>query len=290
MQILTQPLRLRHEAVPIDTGLGYSRAGSTHSPDAALTHLHYHDSLEIGYCYGGSGVFIIDNKILPFSEGAASIIFPHEIHIARSSRDHESHWKFINIDPAVLLGRSNPDAAFLFPAENPGIRGIVDAGDACGLNVLVRELVEESGRADGEGRLAMRGLALCLCARMLRTAPGAGPAGRRAQGSVRRISAALDLVLNHYARPIYISEMAAACGMGENAFRRAFTRAMGVAPNHYIQAFRIQMAAMQLLCSTLSILDIAYAVGYDTLSGFNRHFKNAMGVSPREYRRGATRE
>ena len=40
-----------------------------------------------------------------------------------------------------------------------------------------------------------------------------------------------------------------------------------------------------LLLSDESITQIALAVGYQDVSGFNRQFLNAFGVPPREYRR-----
>lgn len=30
-----------------------------------ITGLHYHNCLEIGYCYEGSGIFIVDEKVSP---------------------------------------------------------------------------------------------------------------------------------------------------------------------------------------------------------------------------------
>ena len=46
------------------------------------------------------------------------------------------------------------------------------------------------------------------------------------------------------------------------------------------------MAAERLRQSEDSILSIAEAVGFETLSNFNQQFKKRYGVTPRDYRRG----
>ena len=286
-----QPLGLKlfHEHIPLDFEFPISRAGAyTHSPDTALTYLHYHDNLEIGYCYEGSGVFIVDNRIMAFSRGCASVIFQHEIHIAQSSAEHGSKWKFINIEPSLLLGRAFPEANWLMqPVAIPGFRNIVPPDDPSGLVVIIRELIEESSREDQARNQAIKGLTLCMLAKLSRLLPEASQEKWRVGHSgIRSISAALDYIIRNHAQPIYIAELAAACGMSMTAFRRAFSKAMGVAPNEYIHGLRIQLAAMQLLYSPLPVLDIALMVGYDTLSGFNRHFRRIMGMSPREWRKG----
>ena len=45
-------------------------------------------------------------------------------------------------------------------------------------------------------------------------------------------------------------------------------------------------AAERLRQSEDSVLSIAEAVGFETLSNFNQQFKKRYGVTPRDYRRG----
>ena len=65
--------------------------------------MHYHNYLELGYCYKGSGIFFIDEKVLPFSAGDASIVFENQIHIAQSDVNDPSDWKFVTLDTTKLL-------------------------------------------------------------------------------------------------------------------------------------------------------------------------------------------
>ena len=48
-----------------------------------------------------------------------------------------------------------------------------------------------------------------------------------------------------------------------------------------------ETAAERLRQSEDSILSVAEAVGFETLSNFNQQFKKRYGVTPRDYRRGS---
>ena len=53
------------------------------------------------------------------------------------------------------------------------------------------------------------------------------------------------------------------------------------------EGVRIQKSCLLLKRSDMPILDVAYAVGYNNISFFNRYFRKIMKMSPREYRRYA---
>lgn len=52
----------------------------------------------------------------------------------------------------------------------------------------------------------------------------------------------------------------------------------------YLNRIRIQKSCLFLKRSSMSIVEIAFSVGYNNLSHFNRYFRRIMGMSPREYR------
>lgn len=277
MQFCSQELSLRHELVPIEPALGYTPTCPVpHSPSPELTALHYHDSLEIGYCYEGSGVFLVDGHVLPFQAGSASIIAPRSLHIARSAADAPSQWRFMNLDPARLLDAA--DGARL-GTPNLGEGSILPPGDGEGIPWLVRELLEESARQDAAAGVAVRGLVQCLLARLSRRGP------RQTHSGAAVVSAALQHIAEGYAQPMDLSTLATACGMASSTFRRAFQRAVGRPPGDYIHDLRIQMAALRLRAGNDAVIDVALCVGYDSLSAFNRQFRARMGCSPREYRK-----
>ncbi|MCH5716366.1 helix-turn-helix transcriptional regulator [Niabella hibiscisoli] len=67
-------------------------------------------------------------------------------------------------------------------------------------------------------------------------------------------------------------------------FRKDFKYITGVSPNQYHLEIRLTKAAELLEASNLSITEIAYQTGFETLFYFSRIFKKKYEMSPKEYR------
>ena len=70
---------------------------------------------------------------------------------------------------------------------------------------------------------------------------------------------------------------------------RHFKAALGLPPNHYIQALRIEAAQKRLQETQQSIDLIIQEVGYSDPSSFRRLFRRKTGLTPLEYRRRFSR-
>lgn len=80
------------------------------------------------------------------------------------------------------------------------------------------------------------------------------------------------------------NELATLAGMTPSAFSRFFRKATQRTVIRYINEQRIGFACRKLLESESPILDICLDVGYDTVSYFNRRFRQLKGMTPREFR------
>jgi hypothetical protein len=72
-------------------------------PDAPITFMHRHNCLEIGYCHSGAGIFVVEDKTLPYRAGDVSIISEAEMHQAWSIAGMRSEWTFVEVDPLALV-------------------------------------------------------------------------------------------------------------------------------------------------------------------------------------------
>ena len=107
-----------------------------------------------------------------------------------------------------------------------------------------------------------------------------------ADRKLERMKNVIKYIENHYASSISIAEIYAAAGFSPSHFMRFFKEAMGTSFTSYLSGYRLTMAARMLASTNDSILEIAYACGYDNLSYFNRSFKKKYKKTPGEYRRG----
>jgi len=81
-----------------------------------------------------------------------------------------------------------------------------------------------------------------------------------------------------------LNEFASLCHMSLSSFKRKFKEVYTESPARYITKMKIRKAADSLMNKDLRISDIAYDLGYDSLTTFNRAFKEQIGKSPSDYR------
>src|SRR5678815_783300 len=84
--------------------------------------------------------------------------------------------------------------------------------------------------------------------------------------------------------PISLRDMSRVAYLSAFHFNRVFHRITGLPPAKFISAMRLDEAKRLLLNTNLSITDICFDVGYNSLSTFTRLFGQRVGVGPREFR------
>ncbi len=81
-----------------------------------------------------------------------------------------------------------------------------------------------------------------------------------------------------------VEDMAEFCNLSESRFRVVFKKATGMSPKHYLDQFKIGLAAEQLLTTHHPVSDIAEWLGYTDVFHFSRRFKSIIGCSPSLHR------
>ena len=99
---------------------------------------------------------------------------------------------------------------------------------------------------------------------------------------------ARDLTDREFAQPLTLEAMARAAHMSKFHFARAFAAAYGETPRTYLTRRRIERAKDLLRAANLTVTEICYLVGFESLGSFSSRFRALVGQSPTEYRRTAT--
>jgi len=84
--------------------------------------------------------------------------------------------------------------------------------------------------------------------------------------------------------PISLQDMSRVAYISTFHFNRVFHQITGLPPAKFISAMRLDEAKRLLLNTNLSITDISFEVGYNSLSTFTRRFTQRVGLGPREFR------
>jgi AraC-like DNA-binding protein len=86
----------------------------------------------------------------------------------------------------------------------------------------------------------------------------------------------------NFDKPLKIEDYAYLTGRSPSSFRRDFKQYFATTPQKWIKQKRLEKAHQLLLEKTLSVTDLAYAVGYEHVSYFIKEFKGRYGVSPKQ--------
>jgi transcriptional regulator GlxA family with amidase domain len=81
-----------------------------------------------------------------------------------------------------------------------------------------------------------------------------------------------------------VPRLARVSGVSEAHFARSFKEAFGVPPHRYLLTRRLERAKSLLRDTDLSITEIAFQTGWNSLGTFGRTFRDVIGESPGELR------
>jgi len=95
---------------------------------------------------------------------------------------------------------------------------------------------------------------------------------------------ARDRIDRDYARPLDVESLARGVHMSAGHFSRQFKLAYGESPYSYLMTRRIERAMTLLRRGDLSVTDVCFAVGFQSLGTFSTRFSELVGVPPSVYR------
>jgi AraC-like DNA-binding protein len=98
------------------------------------------------------------------------------------------------------------------------------------------------------------------------------------------IRGAKDYVASHQSDPIKLEQIARALNVSKYHFCRSFKHATSLTFVEYLSRVRIEKAKILLHNNNLRVSEIAYEVGFQSITHFNRIFRKLVGYSPTEYR------
>jgi AraC-like DNA-binding protein len=98
------------------------------------------------------------------------------------------------------------------------------------------------------------------------------------------ITKARAYIQEHQTEEISLGQVAKAVNMSSYYFCKMFKKVTGINFTDYVARVRIEKSKNLLLNPNLRVSEIAFEVGFQSLTHFNRVFKKILGQSPTEYR------
>lgn len=243
--------------------------------ESTIKYLHYHDDLQLGVCYQGSGKFIVDNHVIEFHAPCAAIIYPGQIHAAQSNPKDPSFWYIVHVDSRECGGHSMlSSAAPVFDRLSQTHADIMTL-----ISIMIRTIQD----SDGHDESTALGLLNIILQKHRQISDG--QSAEDSHVMFNDIAPAIVYITSHYQETCPVQQLAELCNMSAPTLRRKFVHSVDYSPNDYLHRIRIKNAVSLLSNPNLSILDISAMVGYQSISSFNRQFLKIMRQTPNEVRK-----
>ncbi len=258
-----------------------------------VDYLHFHNFLEIGYCYGGQGDMVLGEQNLRFKGNQYSVIPRNYPHTTNSDPGTVSQWEYLFVDVENFLREHNGGGAAMRTErmiQRINSRAVlVNVKESPKIAGLIRQLLDIMRETKEYYLEEAKGILVALLINLVREnhlEDQEYEEHEEFEGDVTiPISRALDCITLHYMEPLKVGELAEWCHMSETHFRRTFSAYMKMSPLEYINLVRVRTACEYLKKTDVPVSDIAHKCGFTTLSTFNRNFKQITGYTPHEWRK-----
>ncbi len=97
------------------------------------------------------------------------------------------------------------------------------------------------------------------------------------------IQKSMKYLFAHYRENPSLKEVADVSGYSENYFCKKFKELTGKTYVDFLSALKLNYAKIMLLTSKATIIEIAEACGFTSVSNFNRVFREELGMSPSDF-------
>jgi AraC-like DNA-binding protein len=241
---------------------------------------HLHREMELTWIERGSGLRVVGDNVAPFSAPELVLLGPHLPHCWHGLRRSSGfalqfHWPLEH--PLRLL----PEFGSLKTLWQRAGRGLLFAPDTVS---RVATEMEAMTTASAPVRL---GLLLGILGELAAAAPRKARELSQADFSIRegsRHQANIERVIRHvlanFGEPVPLDAVLKLAGMSKATFARQFPRFTGCTFTEFLARIRLDQARQRILAGDESISTIAFAVGFNHLSHFNRAYRKNFRCTP----------
>jgi AraC-like DNA-binding protein len=163
------------------------------------------------------------------------------------------------------------------PAESPALSTVSVTTDFLGAWCRMLDLLSKPGDIPFLSPLIEREIMY----RILR-----GPEGARLRAIAtlgdpsHRTAKAIAWIKGNYGKPLRVKELADVAGMAVTTLHHHFRALTAMSPLQYQKQIRLQAARARMLADDVDAATVAFEVGYESASQFNREYSRLFGQPP----------
>lgn len=256
--------------------------------DEEFQALHWHQEFEICYIKNGSGKYLINGTVYPFSKGDIFMISNNDIHLCYDESDL--------IMQVVMFSQDiiHKDSAFVLDFEKSSIllsrSRKIDAQNCYNskLSFLLSQMEEEYYSDQTGAELMITSLLvqfIVLSVRALSDELDTISSFPVSSEIVSLIRSIIDDIDNNFSERTELAFLAEKYSISVPYLCSCFKKLTGNSLINFLIQRRLNEAKRLLISTDKSIIDISNECGFQSLSNFNHLFKNSVGCPPSVYRK-----
>jgi AraC-like DNA-binding protein len=254
---------------------------------------HFHPHYQLFTVIEGSGTRFIGDDIRHFEAGDTVFLAPNMPHLWRSDRAYFERDSTLQTQGIVVyftedfLGKDffeKPEMYALKQLLTNSERGLAIQNSM--KETVVNDLKELNTLSGFEGILKLLSILQKLAqSNDYQYITSLNYENNHKISETERMRSVHEYVMKHYKEKISLSAVAALANMTEAAFCRYFKSRTNKTFLDFVSEIRIGHACKLLLENQMSIAQVCYESGYNTVSNFNSQFKAMKGHSPKQYQK-----
>ncbi|MCG8578938.1 MAG: AraC family transcriptional regulator [Bacteroidales bacterium] len=252
---------------------------------------HYHPQYELLYISQSNGIRFVGDSVSQFFPGDLVLVGPYLPHLWRNDpsfykEDDENKVKTIVLKfTKDFIG----EGTFNLP-EFSGVNQLLEQskfGVGFGKDVsrlLHNELVGIIELTPAEQSIKLLDILCRLSLTEEKNVLSSTDMRQYTTDNSQRLDEVLKYISDNYANDISLNDVSDVACMTTNSFCRFFKRMTNKSYVQFLNEVRIRNASRLLAQEDDPVSEVCYKVGYNSITNFNKQFKQIMGCTPNNYR------
>lgn len=254
---------------------------------------HFHPHYQLFTVLEGTGTRFIGDDIRPFEAGDTVFLGPNIPHLWRSDRIYFDNTLHLKTHGIVVYFTGDFLGGDFFEKTEMHLLKLLLENAHRGLQLegqlkkRVQQVLYELVHTQSfEGILKLLSLLNELAHSIeYQFITSLGYQNTYKMSETERMQKVHEYVMKHFREEIRLNEVASLVGMSSAAFCRYFKTRTNKTLSEFVSEIRIGHACKLLLEGQLSVNQIGYDCGFNTISNFNKQFKNLTYKTPVQYQR-----
>lgn len=254
---------------------------------------HFHPHYQLFTVIEGKGTRLIGDSIQHFEKGDTVLLGPNLPHLWRSDKCYFDPNSELSTRGIVVYFTQEfldntlsnlPESIRLKKLLNDSHRGIEFKGES---RNKVKEELLRLAKSDGFDAILNLLTLLNILSKSADTSfiASLGYTNTHKQSETERMHKVYDYAMQHFKENIKLEDVASLANMTTPAFCRYFKKRSNKTFSDFIAEIRIGHACKMLENEKHSVTEVCYESGFNTLSNFNKKFKEVTWKTPSQFKK-----